>query len=784
MRRLLAQLRRTARDRFLIVAATLSAVVTGATAAILAVSEPLLFRPTRIPQLERLQVAAGLAVDPSLGDPVDWWSNAPSAAVLAQVRPGDAAVRVGETDPVWLRVAEVSWNFLDLVGLPMVAGRRFSSGDEDGLVAAAAVPRWATEKGIGGRVLKLGDQLTIGGRQAVIVGVVADELDFPYATTVWVSRSRQAPQPNHSVETTSGATDLPPPRGAGGLFVIRLRDGAPPGQLEADLSALLDRANAEVSPKSGVQYGEVVETTPLRSYLTAPASASLPSLLAGAVFLLLLSFLGCGILLGARRRDRRREAALRVALGATYRHRVEEAALEGGALTLVTAALASIFCVLSLWVAHSVYFPTSLSFAMHPGMFAKACAASSLISIAPGMLVAFPAALRGGSIVDGSRSGHQHFSIATAVLVCMQIALATALAWAGLAAVRSIAGDAAALWRVEPSRTVAASVAFNGARLKLGIMDELRAALSDAADTDFGSDRHWAVFEHIPIRESERRYVQMSGTSGASMVEVVRAEGAVPGVTGLRLSGGRFFTGGTVKDEVVLSEAALRRLQHAGSGVGDTVEIGGRRVTVVGVVHDESETSAGRAFLPLRPTVGGLVTLQVLVSCSRSCDTLGPSLLGLLGNIEGVRVPRVELLSTRIERDRRPAVARGVLASWFSILALLVSLGSVFGLTLYSVSRRKRELAVRSACGAAPMRLVFLVTRATATCVVVGVGAGVLIVLAGASIFAHYGLPVGRVDPVTVGIAGSAVAVVALWATLWPAVATVWGPLLNELRQP
>lgn len=226
----------------------------------------------------------------------------------------------------------------------------------------------------------------------------------------------------------------------------------------------------------------------------------------------------------------------------------------------------------------------------------------------------------------------------------------------------------------------------------------------------------------------------------------------------------------------IVNEALAKKLWPSDPAVGRPVMISGKPFTVVGVVanyrvHTATEPDAPMAFTPFwqnnfEPEVDARMAIRVK---GDPASILAP-LAKIASGVDPI-VPVTELLP--MTAQVRASVSEARLASAVLIgsglLALFLSGIGLYGVVAFVVTRRTREVGIRLAVGARPRAIILLFVRQQLGWVGLGLVAGIIAAIAGARLIAAWLVGVGALDVASFAGAIGAVLVVALVGTLVPA---------------
>ena len=746
----------------------------GVNTAVLAVAYGVLWRPLPYRDADRLiTVALVYREDESVfgevqRDQLDTWNRSLRTARVAGHNSRERVVRAAGRALV-TEVATVAGDFFGVLGAPAMQGivPRLANGDRRAVVSTALARMLEQEAGRPA----LGQTLSVGDGRYDVAAVLPSDFGFP----------------STSVDVWIGAPPVASPGPGSYRLVGRLRDGATLAQAREDatrvfrgtLAAGADSWSADVRPIDERLRGE------LRPVLRVSMGA--------ALLVLVVASANAATLLIGRSVLRRREFAIRIALGSGLTRLIQAAlaeglAIAGGGLILgLAAAWAGLraFATLAAGVVPRIHavgidLPVLLAGLLLTVAVGVVCGGAS----AAGALRRDGAALRAGAATTGSRTTRR----LRAALVAGQIASTIVLLTGAGLLVRTVDRLLDEDPGFEPRQALTA-------RLML-------------ADTPFieGGD-HRAFVEMLLERVRGLPGVQAAGVGSvlppddepvaiqllhedrrgaSSRREIVLSFGAVTrgyfAALGTRLREGRRFEASDDFADVgpvMLSETAARFVYPDEDAVGrplpyniDALSIA-HRAPIVAVVDDMkyeglAAPRAGSIYVPWHRVPTGVSHL--VVRTTGDPLALAPAVLDLIRNLNpSLPVPEVRTLEDHVAGSIAERRLRVLPAAGFAALALTVAMVGLFGTLARAVAERRNELAVRAAVGASPGRLFRLVLRSAVAVTGVGLAAGLPAAAATGRSLAALLYGVSPFDPVTVATVVATVVLAALAASAIPA---------------
>jgi len=253
------------------------------------------------------------------------WKRSNSVFSSFQIWEADAFLLRSSAGVESLRVALVSGGFFDTLGAVPALGRLFSAADDSPTAPRTVVLPYATwQRFFGGRSDIVGQPITLDDRTYTVIGVLPRNFHFaPRAAEIWV--------PIHDLGSCEKDRGCRPFYG-----LARLKDGVSMSAALANTNAIAAHLEKQY-PQSNQGQSALVE--PFRQSILGDMRPVLLILLAGSVLLLLIAWVNIASLLLVRAERRRREMAVRGALGASFARLMQELLIESALLVGISASL-------------------------------------------------------------------------------------------------------------------------------------------------------------------------------------------------------------------------------------------------------------------------------------------------------------------------------------------------------------------------------------------------------------------------------------------------------------
>jgi putative ABC transport system permease protein len=687
-----------------------------------------------------------------------------------------------------VKVAGVSDSFFPTLGVSPALGRAFLP-EEDRRNAPRVVILsdgfWTREFARDPSII--GRTITFENQSFTIVGVMPRGFAFPYAAEVW---SPVATEIAASRQTDWKFDPLEAP-GWGVLFVVgRLKAGVPPQQAKQELDAFL----REQQRTPGMRLpGEAVSVvTPLMQYMFGDTRLILLALGGTGAIVLLIACANIVGLLLVRALARRRDFAIRLALGAsrwrTIRVWLTESLLLAG-VGLIAGVLLAWWGARALVSLAPADTPRLDDVGLNLWVLLFACAVCLLSAIGCAIVPAWVASrpeLR-ESLKDGARQSEgRSRRRARHTLVIAQLAMAMVLLVAAGLMIRSVINLRQLDLGYNPDRLLTVDVGFSvkDAQQRRMQLETLLTRIRAFPEVESAGAMLLLPLVHGPVGWDAT--VGLEGQTFESMEwmknPIVNHESVTPGLLetmGTRLTDGRLFTArDTEKSQpvVIVSESAARRLWPGKRGVGQRLmppgplkDAQGKPLmsTVVGVVQDARYRGINDVRLDLyvpheqdNNQVGSVVVrttgdpVRVAGAVREAVREIDPQAI----------VGKPETMEAIVGRAMAPWRFAMLLFTVLSTVAFALAITGLFGVISYAVAQRDREIAVRLALGALPSQVRAMIVWQGAALVGVGVVVGVVGAAIAARMLAALLFGIAPLDGATFAAVAGLVAGVALLA--------------------
>jgi putative ABC transport system permease protein len=676
----------------------------------------------------------------------------------------------GRGDARRLTASRVTANLIDVWGLRLLHGRTFSNdADRPGAVGEVILSHRYWLHDLNGDASIVGQTFVLDHRPATVVGVLTPDVEIGNLSEidVWMPL----------------ALDAAAPRADRTLRVSgRLKAGVTVAQASAE-SARVARALAVEHPKTN--DGWSARVVPTREAITGTETWPIMTLLSVVVgFVLLLACANLANLVLSRASGRRRELALRAALGASRVRMIRQMLTEnviygacGGAVGLLVANAG----LVALRAAAYEPFFQMVRIDRNVLLFT-----SALALVTPVLFAILPAlqATRadvGEGLKEGGRSaGGARANRSRAVLVIAQLALAVMLLVLSTLLVRALVNIERAPLGFDAPKLLTARLElpdwkYPSAASKDDFRERLIARLQGAAGIEQA-----AVTDRLPQLDGEPvTEVEIPGRPVARPEDrpwavTATVSDAYFSAAGIHLFSGRAFDASDTPSRpaaaVVNHEMARRYWGSADAALGARLRVDGRELQVIGVAGDvlrsDREGVNPQLYLAARQRPAAALALLI-----RAADPVAaaPVVRGALRTLDAdVPLYAVRPMQQALDEDLSSSHVLGSLFLSFAVLALVLAAAGLYAVVSYAAAQRVKEFGVRLALGATARDIARMMFLQTGRLVVVGV----LLGLAGGRALAAAATTllyqVSPSDPATYAGVACGLAAVAMIATAIP----------------
>jgi predicted permease len=761
----------------------------GANTAIFSVVNGVLLQPLAYPEPDRLMEiyetsAAFTASSVAYPNYLDWRSESRSFTDMGAFR-SDAFNFTGSGEPEQLTGEYVSASVLPVLGVHPRLGRVFlPQEDREGAPCTAMLTDGFWKRRFGGDPNILGKALTLNGASCSVVGVLPADFRF--------SDGQIYLPMEHYVSAELRTRESHP-----GIVVVgRLKPGVTVQTAQAEIAAISGRLALQY-PKTNAGHGGRI--VPMKEDMVSSVRPMLLLLVGAVGFVLIIACANVANLLLARSTARKREFAIRAALGADRGRVVRQLLTESLMLSLGGALIG---LLLARWGTSLVLAaaPANLPRSESVGIDPHVLLFTLVVSVATGVLFGLVPALQGAntnpaeSLKEGTRGSGGGRHRAEGVFVAVEVGLAVILlAGAGLM-IQSVWR----LWRVNPGfnthNILAAQVAISPTAA--GSPQRIRQAYDQMIERVEATPgvRAAALTTMVPLGANDSETDFWTGTGpqppedqlSSAMFSIVTPD--YRSVMQFPLLKGRFFDRRDTlgAPPVVLIDDVMARHVFPGQDpLGKQISmmvIG--PITIVGVVghvkhwgldSDDTAKIRDQMYFPfaqipdifMPEAMAGLTLMTRTVPETLSLTSaVAAQVAGPTRDQPLYAVRSMEQIVSRSLAERRFTM---VVLMIFGAAALLLAAVGIYGVMSYAVTRQIHEIGIRAALGATRWEIVGIVLRRGMKLAAMGMAAGLAAAFALTRLMAKLLYGVRPADPATLASVVLVLGAVALLACYIPA---------------
>jgi len=789
----------------------------GATTAVFSLMEGILLRPFPFPQSDRL-VILGDHIGNGRRTPVTardilTYSKATTAFSSLGGYIGATYELSGGESPVEMVGARLGASVFPTLGMQPERGRVFTAEEDVGHHPVAVIGdalwqnRFHRDPGV------IGSSIQLDRKTYTIIGVMPREFDFPVLaggldrSQVWVPLSLTADELS---EASAGFF--------GFQIIARLKDGVSASAAAQDADRVAHEIMRSFPPAmSAIKIrGDV---TPLRDYIVGETRPVLRALFAAVAVVLLIACVNVAVLMLVRAIRRRRESAVRLALGARPFTIVRESVLEGLVLSSAGALFGFAFAAIAIRTSLR-FLPDSIARIDSVRVDAGVAFFSLFLAILAGVLSSVApsfAAVQANitdTLKDSGRSGSLGKSHAwlRSALIAAEIAIALVLLTTCGAFLRSYQKMLAVDPGFRPDRVLVA-----GFQLPI---DQYRTYV--AADnfdrevvTRLSSKPGIVAVGISSLVPGSGFFGQAAYTIDGQPVEGWKVQFATFGTIygdyfnslGIALIEGRTFTPQDRADAPLVAIVNRSMADHywpGQSALGKRMHVGNPHkglpwATIVGVVANTKTGSPDQPdedqwYVPIeQPAIlngvapsanlinpaGGFITVRSSLPPDRITNLVRETVAGIDPLLP---LTQVQSLSTALSAVEAPRRFNTNLITAFAGGALLLAITGIYAVVAFSISIRTQEIAIRMALGAQRGSIARLVLLSGARLAVLGCALGLLGSLAVSRLVSSFLFEVSATDPLIYTAGVLIMIAVALLASALPAIRAASADPASSLR--
>jgi len=775
---------------FTLVAVLTLALGIGANAAIFSVVNAVLLKPLKFQDPDRLVIIweeatfAGFPTNtPAPGNYVDWKAQNQSFEDMAATAESSFNL-TGDGEPERVAAERVTQSFFPLLGVQPLIGRVFSSDEvkagSDNKVAILSYELWQSR--YGGKREILNSNIQLNGEKYTVIGVIPPAFQFiTKEPRLWV------PLPLDPVEN----------RNAHYLSVVaRLKPAVTLAQARADMTNVMRRISKDYPNETfGGKLGAVV--LPFREQVAGTVKGSLLMLLVAVSFVLLIACANIASLLLARAASRRREIAVRTALGASRMRIVRQLlteslilSLAGGLIGLLLAYWS--FNFLQRLIPKGLSVSTSLK--LDGSVLLFALGISVLTAVVFGLAPALQAArvdLNEALKQSGGRTSSVSGAKLRSATVVLQVALSLVLLVGAGLLIQTLFRLVNQYSFLEPEKVLTLRTQLPGTKYK---------------DTPQRSNFYQQVLDRVQnlpgvVSAGYSTSVPLAWKGGTSGFYPEGVKNPIQGrsydsnhrqvsadflkTLNIALRQGRYFDAHDNAQSMkvaIVNETMARQYWPGENVLGRRFKLGPPDAdvpwfSIVGVVADVRQMGIDKPVkaemyfpysqidsqpwfaprdLAIRTTGDPLKLVDSVREAVRAVDPDQP-------------ISNVAVLSDLLGEEAAQRQMGMVLLFAFAILALILASLGIYGVLAYFVAQHRNELGVRLALGATPLKMLLLVIRKGMALTLFGVVFGVFAAFALTRLMSSLLFGVGATDPLTFVAVPIVLLIVSLLACWIPA---------------
>ena len=690
----------------------------------------------------------------------------------------------GGGEPLQVQAQRVTQSLFSTLGVVPFAGRTFTpEEDQPGgpKVLVMSYEFWRRE--FGGSPRTLGAVVRLNEQPFTVIGIMPAGFEFPFTpSSVGEPPALWVPMGFTARERQNRLAEFP-------VHVVgRLKPGVSIDQARQDVQRVATEFQREHADLYVGNLVLQVDANPLGAREAARTRPVLVTLAGAVALVFLIACANVMNLLLARAAFRRREMAVRQALGAAAGRIAAQLLTEGLLLAVLGAALGCLLAeggirlVAGLWPSFVAGLANvRIDWTVLAFLAALSSLAGVLCGLAPVLGRTRPdlaAALRQAGRQGASNERHS----LRGVLVVLEASSAVVLLVGAGLLIHSLLAVLRVPMGFSPSGVLIARTTFNRQRYPSNDrrrdterrMEHLLAAIPGVAAV--------GLTTHIPLADERQIGFILEGEDfrSAKWADNALVSGGYFAAMGIALLEGRTFGSQDTPAApvaAIVNQSMARRFWPHGDALGKRVIWGDRLLNIVGVAGDVHIAALETAVAPTiytdvyqiesGATVAGVFIVR---SAAGNPAALAPAIRQAIWSIDrDVPVFDMRTMDQVVARSLTTRRFAATLLTTFAVLALVLAIVGLYGVLSYAIAQRTSELGLRFALGATPADVLRLVIGQGLRLTLAGVALGAAVALAAARAMTHLLFGIGALDPAAFVLAAALLLLAALLASYLPA---------------
>ncbi len=685
----------------------------------------------------------------------------------------------GNDEPQRISGARVSASYFPLLGVKPALGRTFLPEEDQPDHNSVVVLSYGIWQGrFGSDPNILGKSVTLNGTACTVIGIMPRGFQLPHdaglARPIAFTSAEQTTSGNHYLEV-----------------IARLKPGVTIKEAAGEMSAIAGRLE-QTFPNTNVGHGVVL--VPLHEQVVGEVRPALLVLLGAVGFVLLIACANVANLLLARSAARRKEIAIRTALGASRARIIRQLLTESLFLAVLGGAAG---LLLAMWGVDLLIrlIANSIPRANEISLDGRVLGFTLLISLMTGLLFGLLPALQTSrpdlteSLKEGGRDSAESFrrNRARSLLVVCEVALTLVLLIGAGLLIKSFLRLRDVNPGFNPAGTLTLELSLPASKYSDGAqIAGFYQQLLPRVEALPGVQAAGAV-SVLPLSgNDESNFVGIEGHQPLPPGQALRAGRRIVNpdyfrAMGIPLKRGRPFTQADTRETervMIINETMAHRFFAPDEDpLGKRIRTGGGSspwLSVVGVVGDVRHGGLDRdarpeMYFPYLQAPSRSMALVVRAAAGDPLKLAGPVRGQVLSLDKDQPIGNVMSLEQLLAESVAPRRFSMLLLGLFAAVAMILAAVGIYGVMSYSVAQRTREIGIRMALGAQAADVLRMVVGQGMVLAVIGLGVGLATALAVTRVMSSLLFEVSATDPLTFAGVSILLAVAALLACYIPA---------------